>query len=109
MTALRRRPGSEVSLSKVLEHALLRLGLRQKLLEPSDILLQLSQPPGFLGLHPAILLPPAVVGRLRNLDDAAELDNGPALGDQLVSDLELGNDLFVRVPGPFRGEDTGPV
>jgi len=42
-----------------------------------------------------------VVGRLRNLDDAAELDNGPALGDQLVSDLELGNDLFVRVPVRF--------
>jgi len=50
-----------------------------------------------------------VVGRLRHLDDAAELDNGLALGDQLVSDLELGNDLFVRVPGPFHGEGTGPV
>ena len=36
----------------------------------------LSQPPGFLALHAAVLLPPAVVSRLRHLDDATDLDDG---------------------------------
>ena len=102
-------PGSEVSLGEVLEHGLLQLGLRQKLLEPGILLLQLSQPSGFLGLHPAVLLPPAVVGRLRHLDDAADVGDGLALGDQLLGGLELADDLLRCVPGAFHGRVPGPV
>ena len=46
-------PGSEVALSKVLDHRLLQFRFRQHLLEPGVLLLQLTQPFGFLGLHPA--------------------------------------------------------
>jgi len=49
------------------------------------------------------LLPPAVVGRLRHLDDAADVDDGLALGDQLLGGLELADDLIRRVPGAFQG------
>ena len=38
-------------------------------LSPS-LIPQLGQPLGILGLHPAKLLSPTVVGRLRHLDDA---------------------------------------
>ena len=96
-------PGSEVSLSEILEHRLFQLGLRQKLLEPGVLLVQLSQPPDFLCLHPAVLLPPAVVGMLRHCDGAADIDDGLALGDQLLDGLELADDLLSRVPGAFHG------
>ena len=110
-------PGSEVSLGKVLEHRLLQLGLRQQLLllrrslrlEASVLLLQLGQAFGFLGLHAAVLLPPTVIRRLRHLDDAADLDDGLALRDQLLSDLELADDLLGCVADAFHSEVPGPV
>ena len=44
-------------------------------------LLQLSQPPGLLDLHAAVTLSPAVTGRLRHLDDTANVgDSDGALG-----------------------------
>ena len=73
------------------------------------LLLQLSQPPGLLGLHSPVLLPPAVIGRLRHLDDAADLRDGLALGDQLFGCLELADDLLGCVPGAFYGRVPGPV
>jgi len=53
--------------------------------------------------------PPAVVGRLRHFDDTAELDDGLALGDQLLGGFELADDLLRRAPGAFHGEVPGPV
>jgi len=50
-----------------------------------------------------------VVGRLRHLDDAADVDDGLALGDQLLGGLELADDLLRRVPGAFYGRVPGPV
>jgi len=50
-----------------------------------------------------------VVGRLRHLDDAADVDDGLALGDQLLGGLELADDLLRRVPGAFHGRVPGPV
>jgi len=50
-----------------------------------------------------------VVGRLPHLDDAADVDDGLALGDQLLSGLELADDLLRRVPGAFHGRVPGPV
>lgn len=93
----------------VLEHRLLQLGFCQQLLEPSDLFLQLNQSPSFIGLHPALLLPPAVIRRLRHLNDTADLDDGHALSDQLLGGLELADDLIRRVPGAFHGEVQGPV
>jgi len=117
VTALRRRSGLRsfprrdptASPGLRLEHRLLQLRFCQQLLEPGVLLVQLNQPSGLLGLHPAVLLPPAVVGRLRHFDDAADLDDSLALGDQLLGGLELADNLLRRVPGPFHGRVPGPV
>jgi hypothetical protein len=77
-------PGSEVSLGEILEHRLLQLGFCQKLFQPGVLLLQRSQPLGLLRLHPAVLLPPAVIRRLSHLDHATDVGDGLALGDQLL-------------------------
>ena len=80
-------PGSEVSRrtarcasrrNKILEHHFLQLRFCQKILEPGVLLLQLRQPPGLLGLHAPVLLPPAVIGRLRHLDHSADVGHGLA-------------------------------
>ncbi len=56
-----------------------------------------------------VLLSPAVVRRLRHLDDAADLRDGLALGDQLLRRFELADDLLGCVPGAFHGRIPGPV
>ena len=55
-----------------------------------------------------ILLSPVVAGRLRHLDDAGDVGNGLALGDQLLGGLELADDLLRCVRGPFPGGVPGP-
>jgi len=102
-------PGAEVSLGEILEHGLLQLGLCQKLFKPGVLLLQLGQPPGLLGLHPAVLLPPAVIHRLRHLDDTADVGDGLALDDQVLGSFQLADDLLRRVPGAFHVEVPGQV
>ncbi len=77
-----------------LERRFLQLGLCQQVLEPGVLLLQLSQPSGLLGLHSPELLSPAVVGQLRHLDHAADVDDGLALGVQLLGGHELADDLL---------------
>jgi hypothetical protein len=66
---------SEVSLRQLLKHRLLQFSFGQKLLEACVLLLQLGEPLGFLGLHPALLLLTAVIGRLGDLDDATDIGN----------------------------------
>jgi len=56
-----------------------------------------------------VLLPPAVVGRLRQFADTGDLDDGLALGDQLLGGFEFADDLLLRVPGAFHGEVPGPA
>ncbi|MFZ4566127.1 MAG: hypothetical protein ACOYMY_06660 [Prochlorococcaceae cyanobacterium] len=86
-------PGSEVSLGEILEHGFLQFRFCLKPFEAGVLFLQLGQSPGLLGLHPPVLLPPAVVGGLRHLDDATDVGDGLALGDQLLGGLELADDL----------------
>lgn len=62
-----------------------------------------------LRLHPALELLPAVVGRLRHCDDAANAGEGLALSDQLISDFELADDPLGCVTNSFHGEVPGPV
>jgi len=50
-----------------------------------------------------------VVGRLRHLDDSADLDDGLSLGDQLLRRFQLADDLLRGVPGAFHGRVPGPV
>jgi len=102
-------PGSEVSLSQLLGHRLLQLGFCQKLFEAGVLLLQLVQPLGLLGLHTAVELPPAVVGRLSDFKDATNVSNGLALGQQLLSGFELADDLLGGMAGSFHGGVPGLV
>jgi len=76
-----------------------------KPVEPAVLHLQLGQLPGFLGLHFAVLLPPALVGRRHNFYKRADLDDGLDLGDQLLVGLELGDDLLRSMPVVFLGRD----
>ena len=50
-----------------------------------------------------------MVGRLDHLNDTTDLDDGLALGDQLLSGLELENDLLGRVHGACHGQVPGPA
>lgn len=93
----------------VLEHCLFQLGFHQMLLEPSVPLPQLGQPYGLLGLHPPVLLPSAVLGRLRHLDESPNYRYTFVLNVQLLGALELVDDLLRCVPVAFHGEVSGPV
>jgi len=92
-----------------LKHRLFELSLCQKLLEAGVHLLQLSEPFGFLSLYAAVLLFPAVPGRLGDLNGAADVGNGLALGDQLLSGFELADDLLSCVADSFHGGVPSPV
>jgi hypothetical protein len=46
------------------------------------------------GPHSPVLLSPAVVSRLRHLDQAADVDDGLALGEQLLGRFELADGLL---------------
>ena len=115
--ALRRRTGLRkfppqaptAAPAKRLEHRLLKLSFYQKLLETGVLLLQLGRPFGFLAMHAAILQPPAVVGRLGHLNGSADIGDGLALSDQLLSRFELADDLLGFVADAFHGEVPDPV
>ena len=50
-----------------------------------------------------------MVGRLGELNGAAEVGNGLALGDQLLSGFDLADDLLSSVADSFHGGVSGPV
>ena len=50
-----------------------------------------------------------MIRRLRPLDDTADVGDGLALDDQLLSSFQLADDLLHRVPGESHGEIPGPV
>jgi hypothetical protein len=60
-------PGSEVSLGQLPQGVLLQLSLGQQPLQPSILAGELLEALGVVGLEPAVLGPPPVIGRLRDL------------------------------------------
>ncbi len=50
-----------------------------------------------------------MIGRLCDLDGAADIVNGFALSNQLLSGLELAHDLLGYVADSFPGGVPGPV
>ena len=50
-----------------------------------------------------------MVGRLGHLNGAADVGDGLALGDQLLSGLELADDLLSCAADAFHGEVPCPV
>ena len=51
----------------------------QKLLAPAIVIQQLDKAPGLLCLIHGVLVTPAIIRRLRQLDDTAALEHGLAL------------------------------
>jgi hypothetical protein len=97
-------PGSEVSLSEILEHRLVELCFCRKPFEPSVLLLQLGEPFGLYCSQVCV----EVVGGLET-SRTRQTCNCLALGKQLVSRFELANDLLGCVTGSFHGGIPGPV
>ncbi len=50
-----------------------------------------------------------MVGGLRDLQGFTDVDDGLAMGDQLLSGLALADDLLRCVAGSFHGGAPGPV
>ena len=69
-------PGSPFSLGQLLEHRLVQLRLRQKLLQPGVLHLQLLEPPRVAGAHPRIGPAPATPDLLGGRLTAPSDDDG---------------------------------
>lgn len=50
-----------------------------------------------------------MIGRLRHLDHSADVGDGLALDNQLLSSFGLADDLLRRVTGAFDGQSPGQV
>ena len=74
-------------------HCLIQFSICQKALDAGVLLLQQSQSRGFVDLLTALLLLPAVAGRLGHIDGTANVGEGLAIGEQLFGDFELADDL----------------
>ncbi len=61
-----------------------------------------------LRLHPAVELLPTVISRSRYLS-AADISDGLALGEELISGTQLANDLLGRVAFAFHRASPGQV
>jgi hypothetical protein len=62
-----------------------------------------------MGLHAAVLVPPAEIRQLSHLDDEAEKSRRRSCpGDQLLGGLKLADEVLRCVPGAFHGRVTGP-
>src|SRR5215207_5889799 len=77
--------------------------------QPCVLGLERLQAPDLLGLEPAVLLPPAVVGHLGHTDRAHGVGDALALRDQDVHLAQLGDDLLGLVPlARHRGPPSCP-
>ena len=91
----------EVSLGDLLERVDLEFLVGDDPLQPRVLALQLAQPFGVVGLHPAVLVAPAVVGLLRDLDLLRCLGERLPLTGQPLHLPQLAHDLLRRVPASF--------
>ena len=80
-----RVPGSEVSRRDLLQRRLLQLRISEQPLQRGVLSLQVLQPLGVVGFQAAELVPPPVVGLLRDTQLAADVGDVPALGQQPIS------------------------
>ena len=94
--------GSEVSLSQLLEHRLVELGLGEESLEPSVLPLELLESLRVICLHAAVLLSPAVPGRLGDLEMPADLFKCLSLSEEFLALGEFSDHLFGCVMSLFQ-------
>jgi len=66
----------------------------------------MTEPPGFHSLHGAVVVLTGVASGLDRFVYTADLNDGSALGDQLISGCELAVDLLSKALDAFRSETT---
>src|SRR5690606_22324617 len=88
--------GSAVSqmIQRLLEDLLVQRHVSQRLLQTQVLLLKLLQPPGGFGLHPAVLVAPAVEGLLADAKPLADLSDRLPRVQLSLGFAKLADDLF---------------
>ncbi len=100
--------GSDVSLRQLPEHVDIQGLIRDQLLQPNVLGLELLQPLRIIGLHAAVLGEPPVPGRLCDLKVPAHLIQPLAGGQKPVPLSEFANNLIRRMPPPLGSHDVIP-
>ena len=93
--------GLEFSLGHELQHVDVQGLVRHDALQARVLLLELFEALGVVGLHAAILIPPAVPGRLGDLELPADLGHVVTLVEQLLALGDLSDHLFGGVTPLF--------
>jgi transposase len=93
-------PVSQV-IQRRLEDVVVQVRIGQQLLEPGVLLLQLLEPLGLAGLHPPVLLTPAVVRRLAHAQRLQHPADRLARFEQTIRFLKLPDDLLRAVTNSF--------
>ena len=91
----------------LLEHLLIQGQFGDETLEACVLGFQFLEAFGFVGLESAILVAPAVEGRLADGEALADLGDGQALGQVSLGLAQLGDNLFGAVS--FQGLSPGPA
>ncbi len=102
-------PGSEVFLGQLLQHRLVERSIGEQSFQAGVFLFQLLEALGIAGLHRAIELLPAVVRRCPYLQGSADVGDGLALVEELLSGAQLADELFRGVALAFHAASPGQV
>src|SRR4051794_15300277 len=90
--------GSPVSLGDLLQRLRFQRLIGDDALQPRVLALELPEALGVIGLHPAVLVTPPVIRRLRDLQGLADLGDRLALAQQPIALAQLADDLLGGVP-----------
>jgi hypothetical protein len=101
-------PGSVVSLQRIFEDLLVQLRLGQQLLQPFVLCLQFLQPLRLFGVHPPVLVPPAVERLLADLQSLRHLADRLAGRQHRVCLPDLPDNLLRPVLLPRHRESSLP-
>src|SRR6516162_8661671 len=96
--------GSSVSPERLFENRLIELRFGEQLLEAAILFFQLSESLCLLGLHAAVLVPPAMEGLLADFQRLADLAQRLAHCQHRVRFLKFADDLLGRMLLAFHRE-----
>src|SRR3954453_7499610 len=90
--------GSPVSPGDLLQRLRFQRLIGDDALQPGVLALEFPEALGVVGLHPAVLVTPTVIRRLRDLQGLADLGDRLALAEHAVAFAQLADDLLGGVP-----------
>src|SRR5918998_1013579 len=90
--------GSPVSLRDLLQRPALKRLVGDDRLQPPILALKLLEALDVVGLHPTLLIAPAVIGVLRDAERPRDLRDRLLLGQHPVGLTQLADDLLRRMP-----------